>query len=70
MFKMGWKFVFEYYILAYRLTQAVRIRQPKVLLLTVHPNLLAKAGHDRLLHDAGIDAKSIPEREFDQTLGW
>ena len=25
------------------------------------------AGHDRLLHDAGIDAEPIPELEFDQT---
>ena len=28
-----------------------------------------EAGHDRLLHDAGIDAEPIPELEFDQTSG-
>ena len=33
-------------------------------------NLRAEAGHDRLLHDAGINAEPIPELEFDQTLGW
>ena len=33
-------------------------------------NLTAEAGHDRLLHDAGVDAEPIPEPEFDQTLGW
>jgi len=33
-------------------------------------NLTAVARHDRLLHDAGIDAEPIPELEFDQTLGW
>ena len=33
-------------------------------------NQRAEAGHDRLLHDAGIDAEPIPELEFDQTLGW
>ena len=33
-------------------------------------NLTAEAGHDRLLHDAGINAEPIPELEFDQTLGW
>ena len=32
-------------------------------------NLTAKAGHDRLLYDAGVDAEPIPELEFDQTLG-
>jgi len=32
-------------------------------------NLRAEAGHDRLLHDAGVDAEPIPELEFDQTLG-
>ncbi len=32
--------------------------------------LTAEAGHDRLLHDAGVDAEPIPELEFDQTLGW
>ena len=34
------------------------------------PNLAAEAGHDRVLHDAGIDAEPILELEFDQTLGW
>ena len=29
-----------------------------------------KAGHDRLVHNAGVDAEPIPELEFDQTLGW
>jgi len=29
-----------------------------------------EAGHDRLLHDAGINAEPIPELEFDQALGW
>ncbi len=33
-------------------------------------NLRAEAGHDRLLHNAFIDAEPIPELEFDQTLGW
>ena len=33
-------------------------------------NLRAEAGHDRVLHDAGIDAEPIPELEFDQTLEW
>ncbi len=29
-----------------------------------------KFGHERLLHNAGVDAEPIPELEFDQTLGW
>jgi len=33
-------------------------------------NLRAEAGHDRLLHNAGVDTELIPELEFDQTLGW
>jgi len=33
-------------------------------------NLKAEAGHDRLLHIAGIDAEPIPELEYDQTLRW
>ena len=33
-------------------------------------NLTAEAGHDRLLHNAGVDAAPIPELEFDQKLGW
>ncbi len=33
-------------------------------------NLRAEAGHDRLLHNAGVDAELIPELDFDQTLGW
>ena len=32
-------------------------------------NPTAEAGHDRLLHNAGVDAEPIPELEFDQTLG-
>ena len=32
-------------------------------------NLRAEAGHDRLGHNAGVDAEPIPELEFDQTLG-
>ncbi len=33
-------------------------------------NRRAEAGHDRLGHNAGVDAEAIPELEFDQTLGW
>ena len=33
-------------------------------------NLRAEAGHDRLLHNAGVDAEPIPELEYDQTLRW
>ena len=33
-------------------------------------NQRAEAGHDPLLHIAGVDAEPIPELEFDQTLGW
>ena len=33
-------------------------------------NLTAEAGHERLLHDVGIDAEPMPELEFDQTIGW
>ena len=29
-----------------------------------------EARHDRLLHNARVDAEPIPELEFDQTLGW
>ncbi|MFM9999155.1 MAG: hypothetical protein ACKVP1_09625 [Burkholderiaceae bacterium] len=29
-----------------------------------------EARHDRLLHNAGVDAEPIPELDFDQTLGW
>ena len=32
-------------------------------------NLTARIGHDRLVHDAGVDIEPIPELEFDQTLG-
>jgi len=32
-------------------------------------NLRARTRHDRLLHNAGVDAEPIPELEFDQTLG-
>ena len=31
--------------------------------------LRARTGHDRLFHDAGVDAEAIPELECDQTLG-
>ncbi len=34
------------------------------------PNLTAESGHDRLLHNARVDAEPIPELEFEQTLGW
>ena len=33
-------------------------------------NLRAEAGHDLMVHIAGIDAEPIPELEFVQTLGW
>ncbi len=33
-------------------------------------SLRAEAGHDRLGHDAGVDAEPIPELEFDQTIRW
>ena len=33
-------------------------------------NQRAEAGHDRLGHNAGVDAEPIPELEFDQTLRW
>ncbi len=33
-------------------------------------NLRAEAGHDQLLHNAGVDAEPIPELEYDQTLRW
>ncbi len=33
-------------------------------------SLRAEAGHDRLGHNAGVDAEPIPELEFDQTMGW
>ncbi len=33
-------------------------------------NLRAEGGHDRLLHNAGVDVEAIPELEFNQTLGW
>ena len=33
-------------------------------------DLIAEGAHDRLLHNAGVDADSIPELEFEQTLGW
>ncbi len=31
-------------------------------------NPRAEAGHDRLLHNVGVDAEPISELEFDQTL--
>ncbi len=33
-------------------------------------NLTAEAGHDRLVHNVGVDTEPIPELEFDQTMGW
>ena len=33
-------------------------------------NLIAEAGHDRLVADAGAYAEPIPQLEFDQKLGW
>ncbi len=33
-------------------------------------NQRAEAGHDRLLHNVGVDAEPIPELEYDQTLRW
>ncbi len=33
-------------------------------------SLVPEAGHDRLGHNARVDAEPIPELEFDQTLGW
>ncbi len=33
-------------------------------------NLTAEAGHDRLVHNVGVDTEPIPELEYDQTLGW
>ena len=33
-------------------------------------NLRAEGGHERLLHNAGVDAEPILELEFGQTLGW
>ena len=33
-------------------------------------SLRAEAGHDRLGHNAGVDAEPIPDLEFDQPLGW
>ena len=32
-------------------------------------NLTAEAGHDRLVHIAGVDAEPIPDLEFHQTVG-
>ena len=29
-----------------------------------------EARHDRLLHNAGVDAEQFMELEFDQTRGW
>ena len=28
------------------------------------------AGHERLLHNARVDAEPVPELEFDHALGW
>ena len=33
-------------------------------------SLRAEAGHDRLGHNAGVDAEPILELEYDQRLGW
>ena len=54
------------YILQVALTQTLHREQE----FDHMANLTAEAGHDRLLHDAGIDAEPIPELEFDQTFGW
>ena len=32
-------------------------------------NLTAEFGHERLLHNAGVDAESVPELEFNQASG-
>ena len=54
-----------------------RLAAPEAVFEAIHElefdqtaNLTARPGHDRLLHDAGIDAEPIPELEFDQKLGW
>ncbi len=31
---------------------------------------VVEAGHDRLLHNATVDAEPIPELEYGQTLRW
>jgi len=33
-------------------------------------NLISEVRHDRLLHNAGVDAEPIPELEFYQTFRW
>ena len=43
---------------------------PSDLELNQAERLTAEAGHDRLLHNAGVDAEPIPELEYDQTLRW
>ena len=43
---------------------------PLDLELNQAERLTAEAGHDRLLHNAGVDAEPIPELEYDQTLRW
>ena len=49
---------------------------PKAVFEAIHElefdqtaNLTAEAGHELLLHDAGVDTEPIPALEFDQTLG-
>ena len=50
---------------------ARRLAGPEAVFEAIHElefdqtaNLTARPGHDRLLHDAGIDAEPIPELEF------
>ena len=49
---------------------------PKAVFEAIHElefdqtaNQTAEAGHERLLHDAGVAAEPKPEVEFGQTLG-
>ena len=53
-----------------------RLAAPEAVFEAIHElefdqtaNLTARTGHDRLLHNAGVNAEPIPELEFDQTLG-
>jgi len=60
-----------------KLRRAQRLAAPEALFeaipeleLDQTENLRAEAGHDQLLHNAGVDAELIPELEIDQILGW
>ncbi len=60
-----------------KLRRAQRLAAPKAVFEEIHElefdhpaNLRVEAGHDRLVHDACVDAEPIPDLEFDQTLGW